>query len=217
LVIVEYAPVVLRGAANTTAIFAGAFLTAIAMGLFSGAVLARGKGIAKVIARTYVELFRGTSAVVQLFWIFFVLPILGVSISALTAAIIGLGLCFGAYFAEVVRSAILSVPKAQREAARALSLSRLQTFALVILPQMAVIAIPLVENIAILLLKATAGASLITVPELTFTAYTLNARTFRTVEIFVVILLLYYAFAWSITGLAAALRRRYGGWVVAAP
>lgn len=146
-------------------------------------------------ASAYVETFRGTSALVQLFWFYFVLPFFGIDMNAMTAGILVLGLNTGSYGAEVVRGAILAVPNGQKEAAIALNFSPFQRMRRVIVPQALIAMIPPAGNLLIELLKNTALVSLITLSELTFSAQTLRADTLRTTEIFGLVLLLYFAVA----------------------
>lgn len=159
------------------------------------------------LARSYVELFRGTSALVQLFWLFFVLPQLGLSLPAMGAAILALGLNVGAYGAEVVRGSINSVARGQWEAATALNMSRATALRRIILPQALVAMIPPWGNLFIELLKATSLVSLITISDLTFRAQQMNQTTFRTVEIFSMVLVIYLAIALLITLGMRALER----------
>jgi polar amino acid transport system permease protein len=151
------------------------------------------------VATAYVEVFRGTSALVQLFWFYFVLPLLGIDLEAMAAGILVLGLNAGAYGAEVVRGAIVAVPKAQREAAIALNLTPAQTLRRVVFPQAVPAMLPPAGNLLIELLKNTALVSLITITDLTFSAQILRAETFRTAEIFSLVLLMYFGAALLIT------------------
>jgi polar amino acid transport system permease protein len=212
VILLEYAGPIARGIGFTIVVYLGAALVAVSIGIVAGLLLARSKAPVRTLLRVYVEVFRGTSAVVQLFWIFYVLPIFGISLPAVGTAIAGLGLCFGAYTAEAIRSCILQIPKGQFEAAMAMGMRRGQVFRLVILPQLMQLALPFLENIAILLLKATAGASLITVPELTFTGYMMNSATYQTFTIFMMLLVLYYLIASVVTQLAGRARRRLDRW-----
>jgi polar amino acid transport system permease protein len=161
-------------------------------------------------ATSYVEIFRGTSALVQLFWFYFVLPFFGVNMDAMTAGILVLGLNTGAYGAEVVRGAIHAVPMGQKEAAVALNFSPFQRMRRVIVPQALVAMIPPAGNLLIELLKNTALVSLITLSELTFAAQTLRADTLRTTEIFGLVLLLYFAVALFLTFCMRQLERYLG-------
>jgi polar amino acid transport system permease protein len=156
----------------------------------------------------YVELFRGTSALVQLFWFYFALPRLGLSLSALGAGILVLGLNTGAYGAEVVRGAVQAVPEGQRAAARALGMSEGLILRRIVLPQAALRMVPPAGNLLIELLKNTALASTIALTELTFRAQALRSETLRTVEIFSVTLVIYFVIAQGISFTMARLERR---------
>lgn len=123
-----------------------------------------------------MEVFRGTSALVQLFWFYFVLPMFGMKLPALLVGIVVLGANAGAYGAEVVRGAILAVPAGQREAAVALNLTRARTIWRIILPQAVPAMLPPTGNLLIELLKNTALVSLITITDLTFRGSCCAAR-----------------------------------------
>lgn len=146
-------------------------------------------------AAVYVEVFRGTSALVQLFWVYFVLPFAGIELDAFTAGVVVLGLNAGAYGAEVVRGAINAVPTGQRDAGSALNFTGNQTMFRVVLPQALPAMLPPAGNLCIELLKNTALVSLIAVHELTFTAQLLRASTLQTTLIFSIVLILYFAAA----------------------
>jgi polar amino acid transport system permease protein len=160
------------------------------------------------LATVYVELFRGTSALVQLFWLFFVLPHFGVTLEPMSVAIAALGLNVGAYGAEVVRGAISSVSKGQWEAATALNLTRAQALRRIVLPQALVAMIPPWGNLFIELLKATSLVSLITLSDLAFKAQQINQNTLRTAEVFSTVLLMYLALSVLITLGMRALEKR---------
>ena len=152
------------------------------------------------IATAYIEVFRGTSLLVQLFWLFFVLPLppFNVELSPYTVGVLGLGLHIGAYGAEMLRGAFAAVPRGQREAAIALSLPPLQRFMRIVLPQALINAIPPGTNLLIELLKLTSLVSLITLADLSFRANQLVQATFRNGEIFMLTLLLYFVLAQAI-------------------
>jgi polar amino acid transport system permease protein len=164
------------------------------------------------IATTYVELFRGTSVVVQMFWLYFALPNFGITLEAFQTAVIALGLCFGAYGSEVVRGALLSVPKGQFEAAIALNMTTSDCMRRIVFPQAFAAIIPQYTNILVLLLKSTAAASLITIPELTFRATSLNQVTFATTWLFGTVLVTYFVVASFIAFLMRWLERAVGHW-----
>jgi len=177
---------------------------AVAAAFAAGVARSSGLRVLRWPAAVYVEVFRGTSALVQLFWVYFVLPFAGIELDAFAAGVTVLGLNAGAYGAEVVRGAINAVPAGQHDAARALNFSRSQTMWRVVLPQAFPEMLPPAGNIAIELLKNTALVSLIAVHELTFTAQLLRASTLQTGFIFTVVLVLYFAAALAISG---AMRR----------
>ncbi|MCO7516563.1 ectoine/hydroxyectoine ABC transporter permease subunit EhuC [Pseudomonas guariconensis] len=160
----------------------------------------------------YIELFRGTSLLVQLFWLFFVLPLppFNLEMSSYTVAIVGLGLHIGAYGAEVMRGAISSVAKGQYEACTALNMSSATRFRRIILPQALLAAIAPGTNLLIELLKNTSLVSLITLSDLSFRARQLDQATFQTLEIFSLTLLLYFVLAQVINFTMRAVERRLG-------
>ena len=159
-------------------------------------------------ALAYIDLFRGTSALVQLFWAYFALPLFGVKLDAMSVAIVVLGLNIGAYGAEVVRGAIQAVPVAQREAAVALNFSEGQAMWRIILPQALFAMLPPLGNLLIELLKSTALVSLITLNDLTFQGQLLRSATLRSAEIFSLVLFLYFLGALVITQGVRWLERR---------
>jgi polar amino acid transport system permease protein len=130
---------------------------------------------------------------------FFVLPFFGIHLEPVTTAILAIGLCNGAYGAEIVRSAVRAVPKGQREAACALNYSRSQALWQIIIPQAIPIMLPPFGNLMIELLKVTALVSLVTVHDLSFQAPTLQQTTMQTAAPFTVVLIGYFALALVIT------------------
>jgi polar amino acid transport system permease protein len=158
----------------------------------------------------YIEMFRGTSLLVQLFWLFFVLPLppFNVELSSFTVAIVGLGLHIGAYGAEVMRGAIGSVAKGQYEASVALNFSAFTRFRRIILPQALLAAIAPGTNLLIELLKNTSLVSLITLSDLSFRARQLDQATFETLEIFTLALIMYFVMAQAINFGMRSLERR---------
>lgn len=192
-------PALLEGVVVTAELTLGAGAVAIFAAFLAGLGRLSRRPWVKGPARIYVELFRGTSALVQLFWVYFALPLLGVRLDAMTAGIIVLGLNAGSYGSEVVRGAIQAIPREQYEAAAALNLTQRQTMWRVILPQATLAMIPPFGNIFIELLKGTALVSLITLNELTFQAQTLRTATLRSGEIFGLILILYFLLALTIS------------------
>ena len=164
--------------------------------------------IVRALATIYIEFFRGTSIFVQLFWAYFVLPLMGIPLTPLQAGILALGLNVGAYAAEVVRGAILAIPKEQYEACTALNLTRWQQMRNVILPQAFVLMLPTFGNNAIELLKGTAVVSLISLSDLTFQAQVVRSQTGSTAMPFLTVLLIYFLIATVITYFIRGLERK---------
>lgn len=206
----QTATILLHGLAVTLQVTGAAALLAAFAAFAAGlANLSSWRGL-RWAATVYVEVFRGTSALVQLFWFYFVLPFFGVELSAMTAGIVALGLNAGAYGAEVVRGAMLAVPRGQRDAAAALNFSAWQTLHRILLPQALVAMLPPFGNLAIELLKNSALVSLIAITELTFAAQVARSATLQSAQIFGMVLLLYFLVALCITGVFRALERMLG-------
>jgi polar amino acid transport system permease protein len=174
----------------------GAML-ALIIALLAGVLRTSRNRLIQGVVGFYVELFRGTSALVQMIWIFFVLPLppFNISLTPLQAGVIALGLNIGAYGSEVVRGAILAVPHGQVEAGIALNFTPLQSIQSIILPQAMVRILPPFGNLLIELLKSTALVSLITLSDLTFQAMKLQQTMGRTTEIFSLLLIIYFIVA----------------------
>jgi len=179
-------------------------------------VVAFAAGIARVarqrwiraIVAVYVEGFRSTSALVVMFWLYFALPLLGLQLTALQAGALALGLSYGAYGAEIVRGAIVQVPHGQLEAATALNMSSGQRMRYVVLPQAILAMLPPLGNLLVDLLKATSLVSLITLSDLTFQGKILQGTLGHPLEIFALILIVYFVINFVLTRLVRLLERR---------
>jgi len=194
-----FLPGLLEGALLTAKITVLGCLLAVAMATLAALGKLYGPSPLRWLANLYIEIFRGTSALVQLFWLFFVLPQFGISLEPFTVAVLGLGLNVGAYGAECVRGAIQSVARGQWEAATALNMTRSQMLRRIILPQAFIAMIPPWGNLFIELLKSTALVSLITLSDLAFKAQQMNQTTMKTIPIFTLVLLIYLAMSLVIT------------------
>lgn len=193
-------PLLLQGAWVTVQVTFWGSLLAIASAVIAALGRLSPIGPLRWLAISYIEVFRGTSLLVQLFWLYFVLPMppFNVEMSAFAVAIVGLGLHIGAYGAEVMRGAIRSVAKGQYEACIALNMTPFKRFVRIILPQALLSAIPPGTNLLIELLKNTSLVSLITLSDLAFRARQLDQATCMTLEIFALALLLYFLMAQAI-------------------
>ena len=193
--LIQYWPRLLSGTGVTIVQFLLAAAIGIAIALFMGLMKLSRNRLLHGVAVTYIEIFRGTSLVVQLYWIFFVLPLFGVTIEKFTAGYLAVGMNIGAYGAELVRGGILSVPRGQWEAALAINMSPAQRMRRIILPQALVSMLPPWGNLMIELLKGTALVSLISVADLMFESRQINASTFQSAQVFGAALVIYYILA----------------------
>ncbi|WP_434445308.1 ectoine/hydroxyectoine ABC transporter permease subunit EhuC [Lentzea sp. E54] len=164
--------------------------------------------VVRGLAFAYTEGFRGLPALVVLFWLVFALPGLGFQLDPLFAGVLALSLNIGAYGAEVVRGAILSVPVGQLEAATALNFTRWQRMRRIVLPQAAVAMVPPFGNLLIELLKATALVSLVYLQDLTFQGQIVRAATGDTAMTFLGLLVGYGVIALVLTILMRLVERR---------
>lgn len=192
-------PTLIRGLAITIQLLVGGALLALVVAMIAGIARTSRSRFVRAASGIYVEVFRGTSVLVQMFWIFFVLPFFGITLSPLQAGVLALGLNVGAYGAEVVRGAIQSIGRGQIEASIALNMSSALMLRRVIIPQAAIRMLPPFGNLLIELLKATSLASLITLSDITFQASTLRQTVGRIPEIFGLLLLLYFLLAYPLT------------------
>lgn len=160
------------------------------------------------LGTAYVSLFRGTPALLQLFILYFGGPQVGIDLSPFAAGVVGLGVNIGAYMTESMRGAIVAVERGQREAARSLGLSRLQTLRKVTLPQAARLMIrPLGVN-TVALIKGSALVSTISVVELTYTAQRYIGSTYKPFEMFAIAAVLYMIIIYGAARVIAWLDRR---------
>jgi His/Glu/Gln/Arg/opine family amino acid ABC transporter permease subunit len=192
-VVAQYGPALLRGLSVTvfltTVVILAALVLAIPVALIrmSPNVVLRGFG------SFYVEVIRGTPLLLQLVYIYYVLPSLGVNLDPMLAAIVGLTLNYTAYMSEVYRGGILAVPKSQWEAAATVGMTKARAFHRIVLPQALRIVTPALGNYFISLFKDTALASVVTVQELTFTGQIISARSYQYFTIYTVTGILYLA------------------------
>ncbi|WP_172603249.1 amino acid ABC transporter permease [Campylobacter showae] len=169
--------------------------------------------ILKQLSEFYIWIFRGTPLLVQLFIIYFGLPIVGVTLNVWSAAIITFSLNIGAYASEAVRAAVLSVPKGQWEAATALGMSYAQILRRIIAPQAARISLPPLSNIFISTLKDTSLAASITMVDMFMVAQRIAARTFDPLTLYVLAALFYLIVCTFLTFLQARLEKRFSRYV----
>jgi ectoine/hydroxyectoine ABC transporter permease protein EhuD len=206
----HYLPDLLRGALTSLELT----FCILALSLPFGLVLAMAKishaRLPRLLASAYIELIRGTPALLQLFYIYFVLPSFGIRFDPFMAGVIGLSINYSAYLAEVYRAGILAVPKSQLEAAKALGMSNGQALKLVVLPQALRIVVPPLGNYAISLFKDTSLVSIVTVKELMFTGQIISSTNFQYATVFTIIGAIYLAFSWPSAFVVRWLERKMG-------
>ena len=205
------AALLLQGLAITLQLAVLSLLLALALGVLFGVLRIVPLTPLRVLGTAYVEFFRNTPLLVQMYFVFFGLPWLGVQLPGFQAAFLALGVYTGAFVAEVVRAGILSVSRGQLEAARSLGLSYEQMMRHVVLPQAVATTVPPLGSLAIALTKNTSLSSAIAVPDVMYNGNILNSRTFATYEIFAAIGAAYLALtlplSWLVNHLEARLTR----------
>lgn len=187
-----------------------AYALAVVAGLLVAlALLSRRQALATV-ARWYVELIRGTPALTQLFLLYFGLASAGIVLPALFTAVVGLGMNYAAYMAEVYRAGIAAVHRGQREAALAIGMTNALAMRSIVLPQAIRIIVPPMVNYAVSLLKDTSVASLISAPELMLRARDLSSEYFTPMELYLLAGAIYLVMAYPLAKAAGWLELRMG-------
>ena len=207
----SFLPLLLRGAGITIVLSVISMALAIALGLTLAFCRIYGPPALRGAVMAYVELYRGTPLLIQLFIIYYGLPNIGIVLSPFAAAIIGLGMNYAAYEAEVYRGGIEAVPKGQMEAALSLGMTRSLSFRRIVLPQAFRISLPAVTNDFIALFKDSSIVSVIAMVELTKTYSILAATTLRYFELGLVVALLYFGMSYPLSVLARRLERKLKG------
>lgn len=200
---------VIKGVWTTVQLLVLSALLATAVSFVVGVARTHRLWIVRFLAGFYTEVFRGTSALVMIFWVFFVLPVgFGWQLVPLWAGTLALGLTYGAYGAEIVRGALQAVDPAQQEGGVALSFTPAQRLRLILLPQAVPEMIPPFCNLLIELLKGTALVSVMGMGDLTFSANLVRLALQQSAEIYTYVLLIYFVIAFLITRLMRGLEKR---------
>ena len=209
-VVRDYAGVLVQSAGLTVVLSVLSFPLAIVVGLLVALGRLYGPGWLRRPLGAYVELLRGTPLMLQLYFIFFFLPELGVRLPAFATAIVGLAVNYSAYESEIYRAGLQAVPVGQMEAALALGMSRAKALRRIVVPQAARIVIPPVVNDFIALFKDTSVCSVITLVELTKRYSVLSMSTQATVELTLMTAVLYLCMSYPLAVLSRRLERRLG-------
>ncbi|MEW1939134.1 ectoine/hydroxyectoine ABC transporter permease subunit EhuC [Dietzia maris] len=207
--VLEYMPLLRSGLITTVLVTVLAALLALVTAFAFGLARLSRHRLLSWPAACLVEFFRGTSLVVQLFWLFFALPFFGIQLEPLVAGVIALGLNEGAYASEVVRGAISSRPKGQTEAAVALNMRPGLRMRRILIPQSIPAMLPPMGNVMVDLLKNSSLVSMVTVADLTFNAGLIRTSTGETAVVYGLILVVYFLLSLVISAIVALLERRY--------
>ncbi|RST77179.1 amino acid ABC transporter permease [Siminovitchia acidinfaciens] len=205
---IEFLPLLLKGTLITLQITFISLAISLVFGVFVALARISNIFILNKIASVYISIIRGTPLLVQLMYVYFVLPELGLKLTPFASAIIGLALYESAYLAEIYRGGIQSVAKGQLEAAYAIGMNYSQAMKRVILPQAFKNVLPAVGNSAILLLKNSSLTSFIAVNELMHTGELLATSTFRSLEIFTLVAAIYWILHYPMTILVKQMERK---------
>lgn len=189
----EFLPILLQGVGLTLVVTFGALVLSTLLGLVWAVLRVSGIGVLSGLSATAVNVIRGIPIIVQLFYLYFVMPDLGLSLTALQAAIIGLGIAYSAYQAENFRAGIQAIDRGQIEAAQSIGMGWGLTMRRVILPQAVRIVLPPYGNIMIMLLKDSSQASTITVAELALQGKLIASASFKNTSVFTLVALMYLA------------------------
>ena len=202
-------PLLAKGLGATIALTAVSATVGVGLGIACAWARSHGAAWLKLLVGSYVELIRNTPFIVQLFFIFFGLPSLGVKLSPEFASVLAMVINLGAYSAEIVRAGIATTPKGQIEAAQSLALSQAQVFTRVVLPPALKRVWPALVSQIIIVMLGSAVCGQISTPELSYAANLIQSRNFRAFEAFIVATLIYLVLSMAIRRLLNWLGPRF--------
>lgn len=205
---ITFLPFLLEGASRTIAVSLVSFSLATVIGLLVGMARISRRLPLRILATPYVQFIRGTPLLLQLFFIYYVLPYGGVVLSPFVSGVAGLTLNYSAYMAEVFRGGILAIPKGQWEAGFSIGMSRRLLLRRIILPQAIRIVVPAIGNFFVSIFKDSALVSVITMKDLLFSGQILAAATFKHFEIFAMVATIYFLISYPTAKLVEYVERR---------
>ncbi|MDA9530189.1 amino acid ABC transporter permease [Bradyrhizobium sp. CCBAU 25338] len=206
----DWMPQLLQGVLWTLRLMALSFVLAVVLALPIALARLSTNRLLRFLAHFYVEIVRGMPSLTLLFLIYFGLPSVGITLQAVDAAVIGLGLNGAAYVSEIYRAGIQAIDNGQREAAQMIGMRHAQVLRFVILPQAVRVVLPPLGNFAIALLKDTSVASLISAPEMMLQARDLTSEYFMPLQIYVVVGVMYLLMALPLASIVRLLESRLG-------
>lgn len=206
----QFLPLLLQGLKFTILVTLGSLALSTILGLVWALMRVSGVAPLVLVAKLVVNTLRGIPILVQLFYIYFVFPEFGLALSALQAAILGLGIAYSAYQAENFRAGIEAIDHGQVEAAQSIGMGWFLMMRRVILPQAIKVVLPPYGNIMIMMLKDSSQASTITVAELTLQGSLLASSTFKNMTVYTLVALLYLSMSLPLIAFVGWLERRFG-------
>jgi len=207
---VEFLPILMNGVALTIIVTLGSLLLSTLLGLVWALMRVSGIGLLAWLSAAIINVIRGIPIIVLLFYLYFVMPDLGVTLTALQAAIIGLGIAYSAYQAENFRAGIEAIDRGQIEAAQAIGMGWWLTMRRVVLPQAVRIVLPPYGNTMIMMLKDSSQASTITVAELALQGKLIASSTFKNTSVFTLVALMYLTMSIPLILLVRHFEKRAG-------
>lgn len=206
-----YLPLFWRGAKVTLFFTFSTVIVGLVVGLLAGLLRSLAPRWAAIPARIYIDIFRCTPLLVQIVWGFYALPVLtGVNLSAGVACFITLSLYAGSFYAEVFRAGIEAIDRGQWEAGQAIGMHRRKVFRRIILPQAVRIMLPAFINNTVMNLKNTSLVSTVTVGDLLYQGQVISATTFRPLEAYTTVAVIYFAMLFPLTLLSDRLEKHMG-------
>ena len=205
----EFLPILMQGVALTIALTIGSLILSTILGLVWALMRVSGVVVLDKGATLFVNFIRGVPIIVQLFYIYFVLPDLGITLTAMQAAIIGLGIAYSAYHSENFRAGIEAIDHGQIEAAQSIGMGWWMIMRRVILPQAIRIILPPYGNIMIMMLKDSSQASTITVAELAMQGKLIASSTFKNSSVFTLVALMYVCMSLPLMALVSWMEKRF--------
>jgi polar amino acid transport system permease protein len=206
----EFFPILLQGVWLTILVTIGSLILSTILGLLWALMRVSGLRALSLLSAGLINLIRGIPIIVLLFYLYFVMPDFGITLTALQAAILGLGIAYSAYQAENFRAGIEAIDKGQIEAAQTIGMGWWLTMRRVVLPQAVRIALPPYGNIMIMLLKDSSQASTITVAELALQGKLIASSTFKNTSVFTLVALMYLTMSIPLILLVRHLEKRAG-------
>lgn len=206
----EFFPILMNGVALTIVVTIGSLLLSTVLGLIWAMMRVSGIKALSMLSASLINVIRGIPIIVLLFYLYFVMPDLGVTLSALQAAIIGLGIAYSAYQAENFRAGIEAIDKGQIEAAQSIGMGWWLTMRRVVLPQAVRIVLPPYGNVMIMMLKDSSQASTITVAELALQGKLIASSTFKNTSVFTLVALMYLTMSIPLILLVRHFEKRAG-------